>query len=252
MKRSLLLFILVFPSFHYLSAQAFQAGFYIGATMTDIAGTDNTDNDNDFRHLGFTVAGTVSTNISPKTKLQMEIRFFQRGAQQTPISDTTHQPNGNIANVGYNNYFDMTLNYVDVVIGVKRQIHFNLRNTSTDLYGIEGGVSIGSLVGYSYQAQGVNYTLDLTPMDISPYVGIYYNVTPHFYIEGRYSNSINSVIRHDASNSQGFYNLYYNAWNNGHNLAFSLTLGFVFGGSSDQPANKASSSNSPPSDSENN
>jgi hypothetical protein len=236
MKHSLLLLLLVFPCLHYLSAQTFQAGFYIGATMTDVPGTDNIDNDTDFKHLGFTIGGTVSTKISPKTKLQMEIRFFQRGAQQSPSVDTTYQPNGNINSIGYNQYFTMTLNYVDVVIGVKRQIHFNIRNAATDRYGIEGGVSIGSLVGYSYEVQSVNYNLDLSLIDVSPFVGIYYNVTPHFYIEGRYSNSINSVLKHDNSNANSFYNLYYGTWDAGHNVAFSLTLGFVFGGGAGQSA----------------
>jgi hypothetical protein len=242
MKRLAVVFLFVIPFLHSISAQTFQAGFYIGATMTDIPGTDNIDNDADFEHLGFTIAGTVSTQISPKTKLQMEIRFFQRGAQQNPAVDTTYGVTGNIQNVQYNDYFTMTLNYVDVVIGVKRQIHFNLRHAATDRYGIEGGVSLGTLVGYSYSVQSVNYTLDLALLDISPYVGIYYNVTPHFYIEGRYSNSINSAVKADNNaNNLGFYNLYYGSWDAGHNVGFSLTLGFNFGGHPAKPAD-----NTPP------
>jgi hypothetical protein len=232
MKRSLLLFLLVFPFFHFLSAQTFEAGFYAGAAVSDIPGTDNIDNDVDFEHLGFTVAGTVSAKISHTTKVQMEIRFIQRGAEQTPATDTTYQPNGNINTIGYNDYFTMRLNYVDVVLGVKHSIHFNIRNATTDKYGIEAGVSIGYLVGYSYEVQSINYTLDLAPVDISPFIGLYYNVTPHFYVEGRYSNSINSVLKKDNNaNNLGFYNLYYNSWNNGHNVGFSFTIGFNFGGS---------------------
>ncbi|HTA27224.1 MAG TPA: hypothetical protein VK809_05515, partial [Bacteroidia bacterium] len=71
---------------------------------------------------------------------------------------------------------------------------------------------------------------------ISPYVGVYYNVTPHFYVEGRYNNSITSALVADNTNQGSFYNIYYGTWNNGHNVAFSLTLGFIFGGSSAQPA----------------
>ena len=237
MKRLTLLLLLIFPYLQYSNAQIFRAGFYLGASMTDIPGTDNIDNDADFEHLGFTIGGTVSARITPKTNLQMEIRFIQRGAQQNPAADTTYNAIGNVQSVQYNDYFTMTLHYVDVVIGVKRQIHFNLRHAATDRYGIEGGVSIGTLVGYSYEVQSVNYTLDLSLIDVSPFIGIYYNVTPHFYIEGRYSNSINSVLKHDNSNSNDFYNLYYGTWNAGHNVGFSLVLGFVFGGSSsNQPA----------------
>jgi Outer membrane protein beta-barrel domain len=238
MKRIILLFLFVLPFLKNTDAQTFHAGFYAGATMTDVPGTDNIDNDMDFRHLGFTVAGTVSAKISPKTQLQMEIRYFQRGAQQTPAYDTV--PNyTNTPTIGLNNYFDMTLKYVDIVVGIKHQVHCNLRNQNTDRYGIEAGVSLGALIGYSYEAQSINYPLELNPVDISPYVGIYYNVTPHFYIEGRYSNSINSAIKQSGSNAQYF--LYYGSWDDGHNVSFNITLGFNFGGASGTSVN-----NTPP------
>lgn len=248
MKRAALLLLFVIPFLYKTTAQTFQAGFYVGATMTDIAGSDNIDNDNDFYHLGFTIAGTVSTKISPKTRLQMEIRYFMKGTSQPPVVDSVPNSalnttaNGNY-NLQYSNYYNLTLNYVDVVIGIKRQIHFNLRHATTDKYGIECGVSIGSLLGYSYTVQSINYTMALNLIDVSPYVGLYYNVTPHFYIEGRYSNSVNSIIKQDGTNSQYFYYLYYGSWNNGHNLAFSLTLGFIFGGT---PAKPDGNSPSPP------
>lgn len=234
MKRIMLLLLVSFPFFKYVSAQTFQAGFYGGATMTDIPGTDNIDNDVDFEHLGFVIAGTVSTKVSPKTNLQMEIRFIQKGAQQNPVytSDSASTPYINPNAQYVNDYFTIILDYVDVTIGIKRQIHFNLRNKNTDRYGIEAGVSVGALVHSYYSTQSVTQPIDVNSVDISPYVGIYYNITPHFYVEGRYSNSVNSALAHDNTNGNSFYNLYYGTWNAGHNVAFSLTLGFIFGGSS--------------------
>lgn len=231
MKRLALVILLSFPALKYASAQTFEAGFYGGATMTDIPGTDNIDNDDDFEHLGFTIAGTVATRISPSTKLQMEIRYFVRGAEQTPaiLNDSASTINVNPTGQYLSPYFTLTLRYVDVALGIKHAVHFNLRNKATDRYGIETGVSLGALVSYSYEAESINYTLDLNKIDISPYVGIYYNITPHFYVEGRYSNSIFPVVKQDGSNSQYF--LYYGSWNDGHNIAFSLTMGFNFGGS---------------------
>jgi len=230
MKRLVLLFFFAIPFSYSISAQLFRAGFYAGATMTDIPGTDNIDNDDDFEHLGFVIAGTVSAKVSPKTILQMEIRYIRRGAQQNPAVDTTYTVTGNIQGVQYNNYFTLNLDYVDAVIGIRRQIHFNLRNKTTDRYGIEAGASVGSLVHYSYNSQSINTPIDLYTLDISPYIGVYYNVTPHFYIEGRYSNSINSALVHDNTNSAPFANVVgYGSWDNGHNVSFSLTLGFIFG-----------------------
>lgn len=225
MKRIVLVILLVFPFVKYSTAQTFQAGFYAGASVADIPGTDNIDNDVDFEHLGFTVAGTVSTKISPKTTLQMEIRFIQRGASQNPPTDS----NGFVQLDS--GFFKMTLNYVDVAIGIKHAIHFNVRNKATDRYGIEAGFSIGALVGYKYVVNGVTFTniLNVNSIDISPFVGLYYNVTPHFYVEGRYSNSITSALVHDNSNGNSFYNLYYGTWDAGHNVGFTFTLGFIFG-----------------------
>jgi len=237
MKRILLLLLFVFPLLKYSSAQTFEAGFYLGASVSDIPGTDNIDNDVDFEHLGFTIAGTVSTQLTPRTKLQMEIRFIQRGAQQNPavINDSASSATVNTSGQYLNNYFTIDLNYVDVVIGFKHAIHFSIRNKATDKYGIEEGVSIGTLIGYSYEAESVNYTLDLSLIDVSPYIGLYYNITPHFYVEGRYSNSINAALKHDNSaNNLGFYNLYYGSWDAGHNVGFTMTIGFNFGGASNQ------------------
>jgi len=252
MKRIALALLLIFPTLKYIAAQGFQAGFYLGATASDVAGTNNINNSANFSKLGFTLAGTVCTNITPKTKLQMEIRFYQRGAQIRPTIDSVStgnsgtQTNGNY-NVGYNDYFTMTLNYVDIVVGIKHQIHFNIRNASTDRYGIEAGVSIGTLIYSSYEVNSVSYPLDVNGVDISPYVGLYYNITPHFYIEGRYSNSVNSVLKHDNTNGNSFYNLYYGTWDSGHNRGFSMTVGFVFGnGSAGDQANSSSSHDTPP------
>ncbi len=231
MKRLTLLFLFIIPAFHISIAQTFRAGFYGGASMTDVPGTDNIDNDADFEHLGFVIAGTVSAKISPKTNLQMEIRFIQKGAQQNPVILNDSASNANINPNGqtFSPYFTLILDYVDVTIGIKRQIHFNLRNKATDRYGIETGVSVGALVHYSYSTESITTPIDLNTLDISPYVGIYYNVTPHFYIEGRYSNSVNSALVHDNTNGNSFYNIYYGSWNDGHNVAFILTLGFNFG-----------------------
>lgn len=254
MKRLALVFLFIIPSLHSVSAQTFQAGFYGGATMTDIPGTDNIDNDVDFEHLGFVVAGTVCAQISPKTKLQMEIRFIQKGAQQNPqyTNDSAQTATTNTSGQYVNQYFTLVLDYVDVTMGIKHQIHFNLRNKGTDRYGIEAGISVGALVHYTYSVESLNYPIDINTLDFSPYIGIYYNVTPHFYIEGRYANSINSSVVADNTNQGSFYNLYYGTFNDGHNVAFSLTLGFIFGGSNQPLDNSPEKKPAPSTDSTDN
>jgi len=247
MKRIALLLLLVFPVLKYTSAQTFQAGFYAGAVASDIPGTDNIDNDVDFEHLGLTVAGTVSARITPRTMLQMEIRYIQRGAEQKPVivNDSASSAVVN-SNANYiSPYFTIDLYYVDVVIGFKHSVHFSIRNQATDKYGIEEGVSLGSLVGYSYEAQSVNYTLDLNKIDVSPYIGIYYNITPHFYVEARYSNSFTSALKQDNTNGVNFNYILYGGFDDGHNVSFTMTLGFIFGGSSSPGGNTDTPAHNP-------
>jgi hypothetical protein len=65
----------------------------------------------------------------------------------------------------------------------------------------------------------------------------------------RYSNSINSALKHDNNNGNSFYNLYYGTWNAGHNVAINFTLGFIFGGGSyDRSSITPSSAKPAPSD----
>lgn len=221
MKRSALLLLSLFPAIHYLPAQTFTAGFYAGATVTGIQGLE-ANNANSFEKFGLTVAGTVSSRIGHNTRLQMEIRYFQRGAEQTPRYDSaTNQ---------YNDYFKLVMNYVDVVLGIRQQIHFSIRNENKDMYGLSAGVSVGDLVYTDYQVQSITYKLATNPIDVSPYIGFYYNITPHFYAEARFSNSVNSALV--QSNAKNPYFLYYSSFNDGHNMGFSLTLGFAFGSAS--------------------
>src|ERR1017187_8739910 len=68
------------------SAQRFQAGLTAGGIASDIPGMDTRDNDADFTKLGYTVGALVSTAISSKALVQLEINYIQKGTAQKPDS----------------------------------------------------------------------------------------------------------------------------------------------------------------------
>lgn len=215
MKRLIPLFVFTLLSL-VAGAQRFRAGIFAGPTITDVDGTDLIDKDNDFYKFGFTAGGLVNTKISPKSIVQMEIAFTEKGSQQLP--DSTHN----------NNYYHLALNYVDVTLLWKHQLRLSINKNPTDKFGFEGGITFGTLVYSLYTVKSQPQPITLTTTDASLLVGLYYNFTPNFYFSGSYSNSIIPVIKHNAFPS-GAYGLYYSTWNKGNNLMFQLTLGIIFG-----------------------
>lgn len=67
--------------------QGFRAGVIAGVSATQISG----DQLGGFDKAGIVAGGSVSTILSPKFDLQMEILYFQKGAKkiQIPISRIT-------------------------------------------------------------------------------------------------------------------------------------------------------------------
>ncbi|HXP50146.1 MAG TPA: outer membrane beta-barrel protein [Bacteroidia bacterium] len=223
MKR-LLLMLPLFIIVSTVQAQRFRVGVVAGAAITDIAGADLVDNDNDFVKAGLIVGGLVNTKIGATTQMQLEISFIQRGSQVLP--DTTHM----------NDYYIMNLNYINVSLSVRQPIHININRKMTDKYGLIFGLTYGSLLSYSYTIQGLNYLADLNTTDANAFFGFYYNFTPNFFFDLRYSNSFIPVIKRDGYN-QSFYP-WFNSWNAGDNMAFELRLGYTFGsnGETSKPA----------------
>jgi hypothetical protein len=221
MKRLLLVTAILFTLFLRSNAQRFRVGITGGVNISDVDGMDQTDNDDDFHKYGFTIGGLVTTQLGPKSSLTMEISFDQKGSSQAP--DSTNN----------NNYYTLQLNYVDVTLLWKRQIHFHINKNPTDKFGFEAGLCFGSLVNYSYTAKSLSYTIPgINTFNGNVVIGLYYNFSQKFFLSGTYSNSFIPVIPHDAFPA-GSYGLNYSAWNRGDNLVFQLTLGFVFGNPKD-------------------
>ena len=220
MKR--LLFILpLFIACTIVSGQTFRVGAMAGITITDVEGVSGTGLV-EFHKPGFTVGGQVSTKIGPKTQVQMEICFTQRGSEVFP--DSTHT----------NFYYDLNLNYIDISLEIRQSLHIRVNNKLSDKYGVLAGGTYGPLVGYSYTVQGIIYNLDqqLNFFDANVFFGFYYNFTDNFFFDMRYSNSFIPAYKHNAT-TQGFYP-FYNSWEAGNNMGFELRFGYRFGHYADE------------------
>ena len=120
----------------------------------------------------------------------------------------------------------INLNYIDVSLLVKQGLGYS-KKAGFDKFGVEAGLTIGDLISSSFKdSTNMKGPIKVNPFDLEILAGVYYNFTPGFYVDVRYSNSLIHAIPHQ-SNFQNFYP--YFTMQKGNNLVFQLTLGFVFG-----------------------
>jgi hypothetical protein len=218
MKHSIF-FILIFILFFFKAqSQSFHAGIIAGPTVTDIAGADLTDNDNDFHKLGFSLGGLVNHKIGKSSIIQMELAYIQKGSSQP--YDSGYVP------------YKINLNYIDISLLLKQAIHINVNKKTMGKFGVEIGLTTGSLISSGFKdSTNMKGPINVNKLDLELLAGIYYNFTPGFYLSLRYSNSIIHAIPHQ-SNFENFYP--YFTMQKGNNLVFQMTLGFVFNGKKDK------------------
>jgi len=216
LKKGMLLFTLFLAVVTTTTAQHFRAGFTAGIAQTDVDGTDNRDNDNDFHKSGFTFGAFVNRKLGTYNELQLELNYIHAGSMQPP--DSTN-----------NNYFKLELNYVNASFLLKHYFHFPFFKQNGDKFDAELGLWVGQLVNYDYNVNGTDLTLPtgfLNSAEVSAFVGLTYNFTPHIALSYRYSNSLTSALNHSQA-SLAY--PYYGSFNAGHNLENIITLRFTFG-----------------------
>ncbi|MFI5148800.1 MAG: porin family protein [Bacteroidia bacterium] len=194
----------------------FRAGLTFGPVATDITGMDTRDTDSDFNKLGISFGALVNTRLNEKNVLQLEINYIMKGSSQQPDSN----------NFGY---YKLGLRYLEVPILVRHTMRMNIRRKQVDKLEVEGGVSFGRLIGFSwvgednYQQQVDQSKLNFT--DVSLFAGVSYNFTPNIYFTFRYGNSVIPVIKRNAINP----NFIRYEWNNGNNQTALFAVHYVFG-----------------------
>lgn len=221
-KRSLkTLIAIVFLTVSSISyGQIFRAGITAGFVASDVYGADIvTDddawNDTDFNKAGFMVGGAVSTALSKKSTLRLELNYIQKGTMQP--SDSTGK-----------GFYKFTFNYVEVPVIYKRHLRFTGGKKDITGFEIYAGISAGKLV--RNKAEGDNfYTYSnndyLNKTDVSLLAGLGYNFSRHFNFSFRFSNGVIPVFKRNAVSP-----IYLTStFNNGNSLVLHFILQVMFG-----------------------
>jgi hypothetical protein len=193
MNKIYLSFLILFLSLGAL-AQEFNGGILGGLSTSEISG-DRLQGPN---KAGIYVGAFVNRYFSPRSSVQMELDFIQKGSRKNPDS------------VSYDTYL-LRLNYVELPVHYKYDFHE--RGT------LETGLSLGVLVHSHEEANGYEWTSgpEFNTLDLSFNIGLYYMIVERLWINVRYSNSVLAVRPHNSGQTY--------RWNKGqYNEVLSFTL----------------------------
>ena len=174
-----------------LQAQQFEGGITGGIAGSQVNGDDL----GGYNKAGLTFGPYVKLSISPKSSLQMQLEYFQKGSRANP--DSTNN---------FESYL-LRLNYLQ--IPVYYQYKYN------DFFGFHAGLSYGVLV-YDYEERN-GYEV-LTPQypfendDLSVHAGIHWYTTEQLTVKLEVAHSL-LYIREQTEGTlwifnQGQYNHY--------------------------------------------
>ncbi|MEZ5195295.1 MAG: porin family protein [Bacteroidales bacterium] len=181
------------------SAQDFKGGVLGGLAATEVSG-DRLEGP----HKAGIYAGVfVNRQFTPKSSMQMELDFIQKGSRENPDSANAYQS------------YLLRLNYIEMPVHYRFHFH--------EKAALEAGLSLGVLLNSYEEANGsedVSATA-FNSTDLSINIGAFYEFIEHFKINVRYSNSILAIRPHP--NDQTY------RWNHGqYNEVLSFVIFYEF------------------------
>lgn len=194
MKTKILILLLLVFSVSELVAQDFNGGILGGLAASEISG-DRLSGPN---KAGIYAGAYVNRYFSPRSSVQMELDFIQKGSRSNP--DSTNN---------YESYL-LRLNYIEL------PVHY--RYDFIEKASLEAGLSLGVLIHSYEEANGYEWTSgpDFKPIDLSFNFGLFYSIFDNLRINVRYSNSILAVRPHSQGQTY--------RWNKGQ---YNEVLSFV-------------------------
>lgn len=180
-------------------AQEFKGGLLGGLATTEVSG-DRLQGP----HKAGVYAGVfVNRQFTPKSSMQMELNFIQKGSRENPDSANAYQS------------YLLRLNYIEMPVHYR--FHF------IEKAALEGGFSLGVLLN-SYEEANDSEAVSATAFnstDLSINIGVFYEFIENFKINVRYSNSILAIRPHP--NDQTY------KWNKGqYNEVLSFVIFYEF------------------------
>lgn len=182
-----------------LFSQDFKGGVLGGLAATEVSG-DRLEGP----HKAGIYAGVfVNRQFTPKSSMQMELDFIQKGSRENPDSANAYQS------------YLLRLNYIEMPVHYR--FHF------IEKAALEAGLSLGVLLN-SYEEANGSEAVSATAFnstDLSINIGAFYEFIENFKINVRYSNSILAIRPHP--NDQTY------KWNKGqYNEVLSFVIFYEF------------------------
>lgn len=157
-------------------SQSFKGGILAGISATEISG-DRLEGPN---KPGIYAGAFVYHDLTPKSSLQMEIDFIQKGSRNNPDSTSTKE-------------YLLRLNYIEIPFHYRYNFHPKMS--------MEVGLSYGVLINKYERVGGYEYNR-IEPAfkngDLSFNIGFFYSITEKLRFNLRYSNSVLHVRPHGS------------------------------------------------------
>lgn len=151
-------------------SQRFNGGLMAGIAGTQVAG----DTYSGFHKAGLFAGGFVNLQFTPRSVVQMELEYFQKGSRENP--DSTNNYTEYIFRA---NYIEMPILYQFVI---------------NDRFQVEAGPSAGFLVGHFEEYNDMpTSSKDPAKVTLQINVGLYVAITEHIKVNLRTNNSILNI-----------------------------------------------------------
>jgi hypothetical protein len=177
MKRIVLIFFLITGSY-FCQAQKFHGGLFAGIAATQISG----DQLSGFNKAGVYAGGFSNYFFTPKSALQLELYFIQKGSHKSQHPKT-------------NDYIAYNLNLQYIEMALFYQWHFIKR------FYIEAGPGFGVILNTLATEKDANGKIPnsqrprFNQFDLSAIAGLGVNISKHFKANLRGENSVIPVRR---------------------------------------------------------
>ena len=181
------------------TSQDFKGGLLGGISATQISGDRLSGPDK----AGIYVGAFVNRYFSPRSSIQMELDYIQKGSRSNPDSSNNYQS------------YLLRLNYIEI------PVHY--RYDFIEQATLEVGLSLGVLVHSYEEANGYEWVSgpDFNTTDLSFNFGFFYTLTENLRFNARYSMSILAVRPHSQGQTY--------RWNKGqYNSVLSFILFYQF------------------------